>query len=262
MGSEAAGLAPLVSALPTPAAVIDGTSGRVVVVNQLFAALFPRLLPTDVPVDAHAGADRAPGDGAPQEELCRGCGQLAELELRVTDHLHDGDASVVLVTCGAGTASALEIELRGLLADVEESVLLVGDDLRVRFASESDESITGRSGVDSPVAELFDEADRDDIARLVADALLQPGRRLVSRGRLIEPSGSVRWVEAIARGMAAGTAPGGVVVGLRTLRGTSHLGVVASSPPVSERLDPEQFVEAFRALTPSEKAEVIRRLRS
>ncbi|MHB1138029.1 MAG: hypothetical protein ACYC2O_03675 [Microthrixaceae bacterium] len=272
MGSEAAGLAPMVSALQRPAAVIDAGSGRLVAVNQLFAALFPRLAPLDLP-DGAAGTDTTA-----QQELCRGCGQVAELELTVNERLRDGGSSVVLVTCGVGAATALEIELRGLLADVDETVLLVDDTGIVRFASDPFDSLVGGSRVGAQVVELFDAPDRDDVGRLVADSLAHPGRRIVARGRLLLESGDTCWVEAIARGMTTGTSTAGVVLGLRVVSAASHLGVVATPQATQEaapqtapeaapqsapdHLDPASVVAAFRALTPSEKAEVIRSLRS
>jgi len=260
-GPDAVGLAPMVGALPTPAAVIDGGTGRFVVVNQLFAALFPRLMPLGGWLvgqpDGHAATV-----STPQHELCRGCGQLAELELTVTERLRDGASSVLLVSCGVGSATALEMELRGLLADVEERVLLVDHAGVVRFASASFETLTGRPGVGLGLAELFDERDRGDVDRLLTESLRHPGRRLVARGRLLDRSGEVRWVEAIARCLAPAGGPAGVVVGLRTVKVASHLGVVAAPAEPAARLGPRELTEAFRALSPAEKAEVIRALQS
>ncbi len=265
--ADTTGLSPMVSGVPTPAAVVD-PAGRFVVVNSLFATLLPHLRPDEGwVVGSPAGATEAVA-GA-QTELCKNCGRLAELELAVCSPPR-GDAAL-LVTCGAGGDAAFELELRATLISAEESVLLVERGGRVRFASPSFESTTGRRAVDDDLVALFDPADHDVVVGVVEQSFAQPDRRVVARARLADRSGTARWVELTALTTGVGDEPALLVVGIRVTTGesTTPLGIVADADApdaedrtVAHRPTPAELADTFRSMSAAEQSEVIRALRS
>ncbi len=117
-------------------------------------------------------------------------------------------------------ARANEARFRSLVENASDIVLVVGEDLRLRFHTPSAERFFGRAGAELDGASLLDlvhPEDRPAAGALVADALREAGTTASAEWRASRPGDDWRFVEVRASAPADDPALGGAILTLRSV---------------------------------------------
>jgi diguanylate cyclase (GGDEF)-like protein/PAS domain S-box-containing protein len=117
-------------------------------------------------------------------------------------------------------ARANEARFRSLVENASDIVLVVGEDLRLRFHTPSAERFFGRAGAELDGASLLDLVHPDDrpaAGALVADALREAGTTASAEWRASRPGDDWRFVEVRASAPAADPTLGGAILTLRSV---------------------------------------------
>lgn len=122
-----------------------------------------------------------------------------------------------------------EEELRSLMSETEEFVLLIDESRRLRFGSDR---FIGRVDISigDPLTNVIDRQDLAAFDELISEALEAYGRRAMARLRFREPGrDEALWVDVTAKHIPEDEAVSGIVLTGRTVtQPKTHLTVVAS----------------------------------